>query len=943
MLNKLKSRTAGKTKLLISALLLSVLFISFIFNLSKETKTEQPPLPVNMLDSFMFGAMEDSHDQDFQYISGELGFNVWHKYIADATYNSITGRHYPKGWVFPSGQYNAPGDTLNAQYSDYASDVIAILNNTYNHNGMRTFMQRPKIEYLCYGQSSVYQAEQVNHNNDYWFYSFNESIGESEPDSQWNGGNYVLHCSEPENGPNAGIVLKRLKANTEQCNNSPGWDTWRTDAECDWLIKPRIRIDSNVAHDPQNPLICNIRVLAQNGSTELKNVDIYAINFLDDNLNYNGRYLEEYFSHPGYSLNLTIHGPWSNNNYKWAYSARGNKTEQQEWADTNTNHADIQVYWYDNCDMWIDYVKVENDVADRLLGTPPDPDFEQWLDWEATIAGASNSPLVYYSELFEFNNIPCVAYVSHKLDSICFTRYGKHFNVMSDLLTLYQYHMPWDNRGEIDAPDKVKRMYFDRTGAQQIFLGDPYPIVAAYPNGCAPQNYNQFSKIPNTLTPPSGNEVLAVRVSPTEYDNYLHYLFDTRCRLYENFWQDENCCPGELRGVFLYLMKHGDAISKEVNKPFIAMLQAHQWVWYNGEMEREPTDEEIKMMSNVAVSYGARGIIYWPYNSWWYEDCYHSFGVTDADFNGHPRNNVYGQDKWDNLKKTIFGIKKWQTYLMSFDNQNRHSYIYSDATERAAMCNNTYIRDVVTFRPSEDVQPDCGLAPPGEYPVWEGKIYDCPDDRYVQVATFKIPNDSSQYFMIVNRRCSPFKNEYNDDSIGGMRFIRTWFNPNAGDFAGANNWKVIDLLDNRVVGTIDKTQISRIDDQKYFLPGEGRLYKITPTVKSGGILVCDEYVTSGQTFTCEDTVFNNGYNITLAPHVTVHFTDTSKFVMDGGMLIFGDSTISSTPNVINDAISGNTWWGHEFTNCEVRIYNTAFSNLKDDSTYAVNTIDCPLD
>jgi hypothetical protein len=64
--------------------------------------------------------------------------------------------------------------------------------------------------------------------------------------------------------------------------------------------------------------------------------------------------------------------------------------------------------------------------------------------------------------------------------------------------------------------------------------------------------------------------------------------------------------------------------------------------------------------------------------------------------------------------------------------------------------------------------------------------------------------------------------------------------------------------------------------------------------------------------------------------------------MDGGMLIFGDSTISSTPNVINDAIGGNSWWGHEFTNCEVKIYNTAFSNLEDDSTYAINTIDCPL-
>jgi hypothetical protein len=95
---------------------------------------------------------------------------------------------------------------------------------------------RPKIAWLAFGQSSVYQAETISPTNDYWFYSFNQSIGASVPDWQFNNGGMVLHCSDAESGP-AGYVLKRLKANTEQCRRAVGnppdnVNHWEADSEC---------------------------------------------------------------------------------------------------------------------------------------------------------------------------------------------------------------------------------------------------------------------------------------------------------------------------------------------------------------------------------------------------------------------------------------------------------------------------------------------------------------------------------------------------------------------------------------------------------------------------------------------------------------------------------------------------------------------------------------
>jgi hypothetical protein len=65
--------------------------------------------------------------------------------------------------------------------------------------------------------------------------------------------------------------------------------------------------------------------------------------------------------------------------------------------------------------MWIDYVRVDNDIADGLFG-PGNSSYgmyDQWLK-EAATSGYINIMALNPAE-FELNNLPCIKYVEKKI------------------------------------------------------------------------------------------------------------------------------------------------------------------------------------------------------------------------------------------------------------------------------------------------------------------------------------------------------------------------------------------------------------------------------------------------------------------------------------------------------------------------------------------------
>ncbi len=899
-----------KNKLIIIAfaILTPFLILNFYYP-QEETKQTSPPLPYT--DKFLIGSMQSYIDLT-NYDAA--GFNTVHQYISEdsAQFPGNPTRHTPKSWITGGEGLFAPVPTAT---------IRTKISEMYQHNQSRFIWQRPKIEWLAFGQSSIYQAEPIEVNDNYWFYSFNVSNGSPENEN----GNWVLHCSGINSGPNAGFVLKGLKANTEQCRrtNNDG-NEWAGDTECDWYVKPRIRIPQSfvIPANYETP-VCKVLVYEKDGFTIKKQTTLKTKYFLDQNGSYNGQYIEE-FNFFG-ETDLKFHGDLGSN---WVYNARGECAEDYYLA----NHADFKVEWSGNCEMWIDYIKVENDIADGLMN-PNNPLYTTYNDWITDEANAVNvPPYVYnfYTELFEFNNIPCMAYVNKKLDSIT----GGKINFMADQLTQFNHHMPWGQRHTVNTPEMIKSLFFDRTEMRQIFLGDPYPLTADTPSYCG--GNSQYSLIPETFNLNVTSTDLFKQVHPVTYDRWLQGQIDTTCELYESSDYTAGLNEPYIAGLYQFLLKRGNAISKSCNIPFIAMLQSHQW-YQNGEIDREPTNEELNMMVNMAVSYGAKGIIYWWYPSFGnITDCNnYSFGFLDKF--GIPRaQNVYGQPKWDTLKRINQRLKEWGPTLMSFDNTQTRSYIYRLDNERTACLQNEYFSSITSsYRGSEQVQ--CMDNPPNQIPN-DGLVAECREDTYLQVATFEnTQNDGNNYFMIVNKRCSPLDAVNHND---GERYIKVHFDNNHPQLAGGDNWKIIDIASGKDT-VINKNSSTHILLLGWFQPGEGRIYKMVPVKRSGGILAGDENITD-ESFTCEAPVYNNGFNITIGANTTIHFNDSSKFVMSGGVFTVGDQNTSAPQNITSDAVPGGSWRGHSFTNCEVKIYGATFSGLANDTTYAVNIIDCPV-
>src|SRR5690606_30590554 len=108
---------------------------------------------------------------------------------------------------------------------------------------------------------------------------------------------------------------------------------------------------------------------------------------------------------------------------------------------------------------------------------------------------------------------------------------------------------------------------------------------------------------------------------------------------------------GQDEGYCNWVMNLGNEISRMGDIPFIFMPQAHLW-YRKGEVRREPTNEELEMMSNVALTYGARGLqhFYFPSQVPYVLDTLcpsYSRGILDTNFQLRTL-NVYHQakDKW---------------------------------------------------------------------------------------------------------------------------------------------------------------------------------------------------------------------------------------------------------------------------------------------------------
>lgn len=765
-----------KTRIVFSVLMVMT---AGIFYFTKPAAKENAVQQYNGVPDtqFIIGA----YDNAYGTYSGlsELSFNTWHKY---------TDLYH--GWIGISGdRYDNPPSVYGTQVHNKINDNESA--------GMRTIMDRPKMAYLSSGQISTYQAEQIAANSGYyWFYAYNESKN-NIADSVWDiadtgiygSGETVKYCKAKTDHSNAGFILKGLRSNREQAEW--GYGDY-ADKNMKWYIKPRIRIDSSIVYNNPNLSICKLNVTNWNGDT-IKSITIKASMFKKTGVNYNGSYLEHFYYSSADSNIIDSAGKFLN--------PSGHDIGDWDVA----SHIDYQVYWYGLCDMWIDYVKLENEPARQLFTGMWDDQLQAevgFTNWQTN----NGTPNYFFVNEFQFNQLPVMDTLNRKILSYS----GNKFCIVPSLVfPLFQLHIP--NCWNFDLTETELKYYLtEKTNLKLIMSGDyaleGFPVT---------QDPNRISYMPSTLCNTSFDDtkgILSYPTSPASYDTWLQDLLDY----------------GKSSTKFIKHLQMSNAIYKWSGVPFINYLQCHLW-WNRGawHLLKEPSNEELAMTAYLTVSYGSRGILFYPYNS---ENTFNSNfyyrGIMDYE-NGiftQRDSNVYNQNKYEKMKEINAKLKKWGPYLMKFDAQNVNSYIYRIDTARASLSNNSCFWQFVAFKPGSGL-----ISCYDNLFVPAGLIPDCQYDTYLQIATFGSIEPNSEYFMVINRRCSPYVDSTSEDNRGGKRKIRAYLHPNHPAFSNFKNWNIINCENNNLIANFNKANPGYIN-LDWFMPGEGKLFKIKPVL-----------------------------------------------------------------------------------------------------------------
>jgi hypothetical protein len=355
---------------------------------------------------------------------------------------------------------------------------------------------------------------------------------------------------------------------------------------------------------------------------------------------------------------------------------------------------------------------------------------------------------------------------------------------------------------------------------------------------------------------------------------------------------------------------------------------------------REPTDEEILAQAMLSIARGADGIDWYVYQTFGWEvypvvqkrvppgvmtsqqqgglGIMHIYGMLDELNPASPRrSNLYGQDKWVDVGNMNAKIGFMKPYI----DQVKVEAAFSTHAEGV---NHSYIDDIQSIgyqNPYNKTNP----------------FTDASNERYWEMSFMGLIqpyfDEYHKYFMMVNRRCVPFYDNGGNDKGGDLRTLKIQFDN--GVLVNFNNWKVYDVLHPDQAVVFDKRNHGFVEVSD-FNPGDGKLFKLEPAIISGGTLAADEIITSDKNITILDTLFTNGYNLTIEDGAHISFTDTSAIVVNGGSFTAGTSA-SINPVIFNTVGKGLT-----FNNAEVRIYNSLFSGINDDTSYAVNLINCPV-
>jgi len=861
----------------------------------------------------------------------DLYFNLNHQYI-------------PSGidYLYEQQTPKRVGSFLDALTS-YIPQVSNTLNWSYRSgNGQKLFLERFRTNFAGYGQRSTYQVEDnalmITKRPGYGYrYS---TVGTDINDPLFPGVR-SKYCNKLIDAPR-NYIAYGLYENCEQVNTNNDWrfSDVKTGLSPSyrWYIKPRIRID-NFDGLPGNTPVIRIEIIAYDNSL----VKSVVMNISD-------------FSNPT-EYNETFN--FSGNPTPYPLCVSGEELNANNPGnDPYASQVDFKIYWYGNCDVYLDYVRVDDEWAHFLFNPSTELEGDRWhfdskISEEANAFSYNEGFGQFYLDEFQYNNIECIVKTKNIIES-----------ASGGTLTL----IPVFNYGMINACNSTLRnfiRYDDDCLSELLNKGvfnnficyDDYPFMLTPDFMNVKYPHNLTYEDPNNIDPFFSN-LYTQATNSEDYNNNIQERM-------EKFGKkdDDNFFPSHMAAhrFSANALKKGLALGKNITMSYMDQVHAEELNPSNNAfISREPTNEEISFQAFLGLVYGVKHSIHYEYNV----EVYHStntgynyslYGLADA--NGNKRTgNVYKysngnrQNKWDGVKQLNLKLKTIGDYMYPAGYPERH-LIYDDSrtiNTYPAILNKPYYLTIDRGLPFKFINNIVSVIQPGNYidDCIEDNFghCDCPQYRYWEFGFFN-PNpqgisgqDFSKYFIALNKRCTPVDNNGNGD----IRTLKIKFE--GSELADYKNWRLIDPISGLIYQEFDKSTNSYIN-AGVFQPGEGKLFKLEPVIQSGGSLLSDEYIPGG-TINIEDTLFTNGHTLRIGYGTTLNFSDSACIVVNGGSLICGD--INQPTHARDIIFKGNNcnWSGVILNNCDtVNINSVQFQNVKggqNDNNYALKLINCNL-
>ncbi|MCI0472717.1 MAG: hypothetical protein L0Y76_03950 [Ignavibacteria bacterium] len=528
------------------------------------------------------------------------------------------------------------------------------------------------------------------------------------------------------------------------------------------------------------------------------------------------------------------------------------------------SQVDYAIYWPGNVDVWLDYVRLD-DVWAHFLFTDPTGtangniwNFHDKIHQEVVAISALPGFGYFYLDEYAYNNYPCIAEVNKII---------KSYNLNTGLVAMDNEIPAFWKGGSDELKNKPFNIFFDTLYSSKavtdILINETYPFRGGrnpYDRGVA--------QIPAVFEVPY--EILPSKVEPFYHQalNNEEYNFSINGALERN--PDPSIGTSILNYYDLGNYRKGAKMIKKAkadgNDITVSMaIQTHSFestFMDGGEYGlREPTNEEISLLSYLALIYGVKQIMDFSYTTYTKTDInnekYHDYGLLNEDNSGIREFNYYGQAKWNYVCNLNAKLRQIGEILYPINQPLQH-LVYD--TSRTINTN------------FQNEHPDYGYGLPFKFisditSLFIDPYGNFPDNnadesakRYWEAGTFLPPSTNysekySRYFIMLNKRCTPSA----ENVPGDVRTLKLRFN--AEELPYFNNWVLTDPITNTTITTINKNSGS-FYNVGLFQPGEGKLFKLAPVMQEGGTFVCDEHV-SNTSFVCKAPVNTGGYKLEL--------------------------------------------------------------------------------